>query len=512
MSQRALRRTPAADTTRRQLAKPTERILLAHSGLAALGLACSAGGVTLIVGLVVLTGTVEQIGPALRARAIIGAVFIAIAIPVWIAICRRRQIRALHWLHQGAKPAEEDARRVAELPRTMAMVGGSIWGLGVTFNAVASISILSGNAAALAIALDIMGAFATTGFIYLLTDRLLRTAVPAIAAASPPGSTRAVTVGSRLAVVWMLSSGLPLIGVIAVLHLPGGDALHQTTAATILSVFGILGGVIATGVFARAVASPLRRLRADLDRVRHGNLDVTVEVDDYTEVGMLEASVNSLVETLRARDHIRNVLDRHVGAPVANRALNTPGFGGEILEVTALFVDVIGSTALAYRLNPSDFADALNSLWEVVITATDANQGMVNKFEGDAALCIFGAPASLPDSAAAALRTARAIRRDADRISVLDVGIGVSKGHVFAGDVGSPERQEYTVIGDAINEAARLTEIAKTIPSRILVSNNVVLDAHDDEQKHWSRYRDLTLRGRSEPTTAWLAMANDDND
>lgn len=477
-----------------------------------MGLACSAGGVALIVGLVLLTGAVDEIGPALRVRAIIGAVFIVIAIPVWIVVCSRRQIRALQWLRYGSKPTEVDARHVAELPRGMAVVGGSVWGTGVVLNAVASATILPGGAAVLAITLDTMGAFATTGFIYLLTDQLLRNTIPAVAAASPPGSTPGVTVGSRLAVVWMLSSGLPLAGVIAVLSLPDGEVLRQKTAATVLALFGLLGGVVATGVFARAVASPLRRLRANLDRVRRGDLDFTVEVDDYTEVGMLESSVNSLVESLRARDHIRNVLDRHVGEPVASRALSTPGFGGEILEVTALFVDVIGSTALAYRLDPSELVEALNSLWEVVISATNANQGFVNKFEGDAALCIFGAPEALPDSAAAALRAARAIRRDADRISVLDVGIGVSKGRVFAGDVGSLERQEYTVIGDAINEAARLTEIAKTIPSRILASDSVVRDAHNDEQKHWLRCCDLTLRGRSEPTTAWSSVPPPEGD
>lgn len=471
-----------------------------------MGLACSGGGIVLIVGLVILTGAIDEIGPALHARAIVGAVYIAIAIPVWIAVCRRLHMRALHWLRCGREPTEEDARHVAGLPHAVALVGGSIWGIGVALNAAASAWILPGNAAVLAIVLDIMGAFATTGFIYLLTDRLLHTAVQAIAAAAPPGSTPGVTVGSRLAVVWMLSSGLPLAGVVAVLSIPGRDPLHRTTPATALALLGILGGGVAVGVFARAVASPLRRLRVELDKVRQGDLDLFVEVDDCTEVGMLEASVNSLVESLREQDHIRNVLDRHVGEPVANRALTTSGFGGEIVEATALFVDVIGSTDLAYRLNPSDFADALNSLWEVVITATDANQGIVNKFEGDAALCIFGAPAAIPDSAAAALRAARAIRRATARISVLDIGIGVSKGHVFAGDIGSPRRQEYTVIGDAINEAARLTDIAKTVPSRILASHNVVLDSHIDEQEHWARYGDLNLRGRSEPTTAWLAL------
>ncbi len=98
----------------------------------------------------------------------------------------------------------------------------------------------------------------------------------------------------------------------------------------------------------------------------------------------------------------------------------------------------------------------------------------MNKFEGDAALCIFGAPVELDDPATAALRAARADPRRRPRRGEVQVGIGVAVGNVIAGQIGAPSRLEYTVIGDAVNEAARLTELAKRVDGHILASEETV--------------------------------------
>ena len=88
----------------------------------------------------------------------------------------------------------------------------------------------------------------------------------------------------------------------------------------------------------------------------------------------------------------------------------------------------------------------------------------MNKFEGDAALCVFGAPTDHPDPAGAALRAARRICDAVREAGEVDVGVGVACGRVWAGQVGAASRLEYTVIGDPVNEAARLTELAKDHP------------------------------------------------
>ncbi|UOY04002.1 adenylate/guanylate cyclase domain-containing protein [Blastococcus sp. PRF04-17] len=129
---------------------------------------------------------------------------------------------------------------------------------------------------------------------------------------------------------------------------------------------------------------------------------------------------------------------------------------------------------------------------------------MVNKFEGDAALCVFGAPTDHPDPAGAALRSARRICDAVRSAGEVDVGVGVVCGRVWAGQVGAASRLEYTVIGDPVNEAARLTELAKDHPGRAVASEATVMAAEPAEREHWVEDGEVELRGRGEVTRTWV--------
>jgi adenylate cyclase len=137
----------------------------------------------------------------------------------------------------------------------------------------------------------------------------------------------------------------------------------------------------------------------------------------------------------------------------------------------------------------------------VVVEEVDQRKGLVNKFIGDAALAVFGAPVEHDDHAGAALAAARAMAtRLAEEVPDLEAGIGVSTGEAVAGNVGGESRYEYTVIGDAVNAAARLTELAKDVDGRVLASWESVEAADDDEAARWERHDTVTLRGRSSET------------
>jgi adenylate cyclase len=172
-------------------------------------------------------------------------------------------------------------------------------------------------------------------------------------------------------------------------------------------------------------------------------------------------------------------------------------------DVTAMFVDLVGSTALAEVLAPEQVVDTLNAFFGAVATAVAAEGGWVNKFEGDGALCVFGAPAAQPDHAPRALRAARSLRERLAELAAsypgMDAGIGVSSGAVVAGNVGTEARYEYTVIGGPVNEAARLTELAKERPGRVIASGGA-LERARDEATHWTPLGTVALRGRSTPT------------
>jgi adenylate cyclase len=231
-----------------------------------------------------------------------------------------------------------------------------------------------------------------------------------------------------------------------------------------------------------------------------------VQVFDATEVGYAGAGFNRMVEGLRERERLRDLFGRQVGEDVARQALEQGvTLGGEEREAAVLFVDVIGSTRFAHDREPTEVVEALNRFFETVVAVTQEHGGLVNKFEGDAALCVFGAPLDAEDPAGAALAAGRDMCRRL-RDGELDAAVGISAGTVVAGNVGTPDRYEYTVIGDPVNEAARLTELAKERDGRLLASG-AALDRAGDEADNWTVCGEETLRGRPRPTV--LAEACD---
>jgi class 3 adenylate cyclase/integral membrane sensor domain MASE1 len=208
------------------------------------------------------------------------------------------------------------------------------------------------------------------------------------------------------------------------------------------------------------------------------------------------------VAGLRERDRVRDLFGRHVGEEVARSALGRElEMGGELRDAAILFVDVIGSTAFAAMRDPRDVVEALNRFFEIVVEVVSLHGGWINKFGGDAALCVFGAPAEHPDAARAALVAARELRRRlASELDGMEVAIGLSAGDVAAGNIGAAQRYEYTVIGDPVNEAARLTELAKSRPSRMLASEAIVRRAGEREAGRWELGESVVLRGRSGST------------
>lgn len=136
-----------------------------------------------------------------------------------------------------------------------------------------------------------------------------------------------------------------------------------------------------------------------------------------------------------------------------------------------------------------------------MVEVVESNGGWINKFVGDAALAVFGAPIPREDAAGSALAAARKlVGRLRDELSDLDAGIGVSAGRVVAGNVGAESRFEYTVIGDPVNEAARLCELAKDDDARVIASSAALERAGVQEREHWQLGEPVQLRGRSEQT------------
>jgi class 3 adenylate cyclase len=273
-------------------------------------------------------------------------------------------------------------------------------------------------------------------------------------------------------------------------------------AVAILAVFALVFGWILMFILSWLTATPVRVVRAALNKVEKGDLDTNLVVFDGTELGELQRGFNAMVTGLRERERVRDLFGRHVGREVAAAAESQElELGGEERHVAVLFVDIIGSTQLATQRSPKDVVELLNRFFAVIVDEVDRHHGLLNKFEGDATLAIFGAPIEIDSPEDEALAAAREIANRLSReVSELSAGIGVSAGQVVAGNVGAYERFEYTVIGDAVNEAARLSEEAKSRPKRVLASDAAVDAASETERRRWTFDGEVVLRGRDEPT------------
>ena len=253
---------------------------------------------------------------------------------------------------------------------------------------------------------------------------------------------------------------------------PTEDPALLAAAVAFLAAIGLAVGSFAISIASRSVAEPIAAVRqGDGAAWRRATSTPTCRVDDGSEVGLLEAGFNSMAAGLRERERMRDLFGRHVGREVAQAALERDGeveLGGELREVAVVFVDVIGSTRLALRRPPHEVVALLNRFFALVVEVVEQQCGWVNKFEGDAALCVFGAPtraARTPPATRCAPRASSSERLDGRARRAPTAGIGVSAGPAVAGNVGAEERFEYTVIGDP-GERGRAAVRAGQAPPR----------------------------------------------
>jgi adenylate cyclase len=412
---------------------------------------------------------------------------------------RRYAGPVLRWLAVGGPPGPGVGPRLLGMPAHIAWRTLVNWiASAVVFTAIfLPSSVVAGAEVAVSIALTGLTVAAAQ---FLVVERLGRPLVARLLqeGGAPPSCTRRLGVGRQLLLAWLLCSAVP---VVMLALIPVGRQVDdpQDLVAPIwfVAAAGLAAGFAATKLATQRVTEPLARLRAAAAAVEEGRLDVRVPVDDASEIGTLQAGFNRMVDGLAERERLRRLVDSSVGREVAAEALrHGTGLGGQTRDVSVLFVDVVGSTALAAELAPEEVVARLNRFFAIVVEVVERHGGVVNKFEGDGGLCLFGAPAVQPDHASRALACAQALHAALAADGGLDAAIGVSGGTVVAGWMGAESRFEYTVIGDPVNEAARLTDLAKREPGRVVAAARTVRQAGAD----WALGEEVVLRGRRVPT------------
>ena len=414
------------------------------------------------------------------------------------------------WVESGAPPTPETRRDVLRLPARFTLTVAPLWALGGVIFAALALD-YSAQYAAEVLTTSALASLTVCAGMYLVSERVLRPYVGLALGSEAPPEAGALGIGPRILLTWLLCSGIPLVmlALVPVGRLPEEPEDLVAPIWFIVAV-ALVGGLLAMKLAVQAVSQPVREVRRGMDAVAAGDVDAQLDVSDGSEVGRLQAGFNAMVEGLRERERMRDLFGRHVGPDVAHAALERGvQLGGEARAVGVLFVDVVGSTTLAEEEAPERVVAMLNRFFSLVVEVVEAHGGSVDKFEGDAALCVWGALVEQPDHAARALACARELRARLDATpGRLDAGIGVSCGTAVVGNVGAEARFEFTVIGDPVNEASRLTELAKTRTPRLLASGATVRAAGEPEASMWRLDGEEVLRGRREPTQ--LAVPRDD--
>jgi adenylate cyclase len=318
----------------------------------------------------------------------------------------------------------------------------------------------------------------------------------------------------RLPLGWRLLVALPVMNLAMGTVLAGIFAEGNATLDDFM--LGILGATIVTltvsvwliAFISDSVATSMRDLREGARRIGAGELGVRVPVASTDETGELAQSFNEMAAGLVERERIREAFGTYVDRDVAEHILREgTSLEGEEVEVTMLFLDIRGFTTFAERLSAPEVVATLNRLFERIVPIIHEHHGHVDKYVGDGLLAVFGAPRRQDDHAdqalAAGIEIAAAVEDEfGDELSV---GVGLNSGPVVAGNVGGAGRLEFSVIGDAVNVAARVESATRQTGDAVLIAGRTKELLTGTEIRFVER-PGLTLKGKTQPVAIYAPV------
>jgi len=227
-----------------------------------------------------------------------------------------------------------------------------------------------------------------------------------------------------------------------------------------------------------------------------------------------EASLRSRLRLYEEKHLLRDTISRYVSPEMCEKILKNPALlqlGGRRQQVTVLFADIKSFTAMSETMAPEAVVEVLNTYFTEMVDLVFKHQGTLDKYVGDALMAVFGVPVPLPHAATRAVECALAMQRRLARMRaegrtpVQGVRIGINTGEAIVGNIGSDKRMDFTVIGDAVNVAARLQELAKELEADTLISESTY-------QEVTGRFNlvpeeAVVLRGRKEATRLYRLLS-----
>ena len=272
-------------------------------------------------------------------------------------------------------------------------------------------------------------------------------------------------------------------------------------ATLIMSVIAI----IASFLISRRLARPIHDLLAATSAMRRGDLNYRIQDRRNDEIGGLIEAYNTMAHGMLEKDQVEQVLKRFVSPSVAHNMmadLDQVQLGGRDVHATVVFADIVGFTRLSETLPPDAIADILN----VYFDATTFYRGTIDKYMGDCAMIVFGVPEKDDEHLFHGLCCAVMIQRMVERLNeqrraqghtTVEFRIGINSGAMLAGNLGSRERMQYTVVGDTVNLASRLSNMAGG--NEIIAASPLLANPNIASRVRATEYGAMRIRGKAEP-------------
>ena len=292
------------------------------------------------------------------------------------------------------------------------------------------------------------------------------------------------------------------------------EAKRSSQLAIIGSTFLMMMiGLLSAYFLSKLVTKPIYKLIKASTAIANGDYETRFDKNYNDELGILSDSLNSMTQGLIHKAIVEQALSRYVSPKVAKEVLADTyarELGGRDVNASVVFADIVGFTRMSEQMAATEVSALLNTYFSYIDLASHVCHGHVDKYIGDCAMLLFGAPEDDPDHTFHAVYCSILIQQvveqlNAIRISqgkrIVEFHIGVNSGIMLAGNMGSMSRMEYTVLGDAVNLASRLA--SESAASGILVDDNIALDEFVSQQVEFEFYEKLSMKGKLESVNAY---------
>lgn len=293
------------------------------------------------------------------------------------------------------------------------------------------------------------------------------------------------------------------------------EAKRNSQLAIIGSTFFMMMiGLLSAYFLSKLVTKPIYKLIKASRAIANGDYEIRFDKNYNDELGVLSDSLNSMTQGLIHKAIVEQALSRYVSPKVAKEVLADTyarELGGRDVNASVVFADIVGFTRMTEQMMATEVSTLLNTYFSYIDLASHVCHGHVDKYIGDCAMLLFGAPEDDPDHTFHAVYCAILIQQVVEQLNIkrrsqgertLEFHIGVNSGIMLAGNMGSMSRMEYTVLGDAVNLASRLA--SESAASGILVDDNIALDELICQQVEFEFYEKLSMKGKVESVNTYF--------